>query len=110
MAAVDERVNIIDRILSNRIKKTEVEKELERLENQYGEDAYTDDAFRPKEKPWNKTYYLELEKASMAGVSSKKFIIHLVEVRDYLQARLIATIAVIGLAIVCTIIIMIMQN
>ena len=89
MAAVDDRVEIIDRILANEIKKSEVEAALVDLESEFGEEAYADDGFCPKEKPWNKDYYLELEKVSLTGVSSKRYILHLVEVRDYLKAKLL---------------------
>ena len=92
MAAVDDRVEIIDKILTNQMKKKEVEASLDGLENKFGENAYVDDGFLPKEKPWNKAYYLKLEKISLTGVSSKKYILHLVEVRDYLRFRLMATI------------------
>ena len=92
MVAVDERVEIIDKILANELKKTEVEVALADLENKFGENAYVDDGFSPKEKPWNKEYYSELVKMSLTGVSSKKYILHLVEVRDYLHFRLITTV------------------
>lgn len=106
MAAVDERVEIIDKILSNELKKAEVEKALAELENEFGENAYVDDGFSPKEKPWNKGYYVELEKVSLTGVSSKKFILHLVEVRDYLKFKTMATVGgiVSGIVIVLGII------
>lgn len=92
MAAVDDRVEIIDRILANEIKKSEVEAALADLEGEFGEEAYADDGFCPKEKPWNKDYYSELEKVSLTGVSSKKYILHLVEVRDYLRVKFMAVI------------------
>lgn len=106
MAAVDERVEIIDKILANELKKSEVEEALKGLENEFGENAYMDDGFSPKEKPWNKEYYSELEKISLTGVSSKKYILHLVEVRDYLKYRMMATVGGIvgGIAIVLGII------
>lgn len=103
MAAVDDRVAIIDRILANEIKKSEVEAALADLESEFGEEAYADDGFCPKEKPWNKNYYSELEKVSLTGVSSKKYILHLVEVRDYLNAKLMAAIGG-GLAVVIAIV------
>lgn len=99
MAAVDDRVEIIERILTNEMKKTEVKVALAKLENEFGEKAYVDDGFLPKAKPWNKEYYSELEKISLTGVSSKKYIIHLVEVRDYLRFRLMITIVGIVAAI-----------
>lgn len=92
MNAVDSRVEIIDKILANEMKKTEVESALVNLENEFGENAYVDDGFSPKEKPWSKDYYLELKKISLTGVSSKKYILHLVEVRDYLRFKLMATV------------------
>lgn len=102
MAAVDDRVEIIDKILTNELKKTEVEVALTELENKFGENAYVDDGFSPKEKPWNKAYYSELERISLTGVSSKKYILHLVEVRDYLRRRLAVTIGgiVVGIAVI----------
>lgn len=102
MAAVDERVEIIEKILANDLKKAEVEKALTELENEFGDNAYVDDGFSPKEKPWNKGYYTELEKVSLTGVSSKKYILHLVEVRDYLRFKMMATVGGVigGIAIV----------
>lgn len=103
MAAVDDRIEIIDKILANEIKKSEVEAALAKLENEFGEEAYIDDAFSPKDKPWNKEYYSELEKISLTGVSSKKYILHLVEVRDYLRFKLMAAVGG-GLAVAISII------
>ena len=50
----------------------------------------------------NKGYYAELEKVSLTGVSSKKYILHLVEVRDYLKYKVMATVGGVigGIAIV----------
>ena len=104
-AAVDSRVEIIDKILANKMKKTDVEAALVALENEFGENAYVDDAFSPKEKPWSKDYYLELKRISLSGVSSKRFILHLVEVRDYLHFKVMVTIgSIISVLIIIVII------
>ena len=100
MSAVDDRVEIIDKILTNKLKKSEVKAALTDLEDKFGENAYVDDSFLPREKPWNKDYYSELEKISLTGVSSKKYILHLVEVRDHLRFRFIATIGGIAAGLV----------
>lgn len=71
MSAADIRVDLIRDILSNKISKNDVRKSLTDLENIFGEDAYTDDGFIPKRKPWNRKYYVKLKKLSLAGVSSK---------------------------------------
>ncbi len=105
MGAADIRVDIIQKILTKKMKKKEVKEALAALETEFGENAYTDDGFSPKEKPWSEEYYLELKKMSLAGVSSKKYILHLVEVRDYLKFKLTATIVgvVVGLIVIVVI-------
>lgn len=82
MSAIDERIDLIEKILSNKISKKEVEVFIKEMENKYGEKAFTRFKFQKKEKPWNQDYYDKLKNLSMSGAGSKEFILHLVEVRD----------------------------
>ena len=87
MGALEERIKLIDRILENKISKSGVEKEICRLEEEYGKEAFCVISFNKKERPWSKEYYEKLEKLSLSGESSKEYILHLVEVRDELANK-----------------------
>ena len=82
MSAIDERIDLIEKILSNKISQKEVENVIKEMEKKYGEKAFTRFTFQKKAKPWNQDYYDKLKNLSMSGAGSKEFILHLVEVRE----------------------------
>jgi len=87
MSALEERIDLIEKILANRVTKATVVKEIQRLEEAYGKDAFSVIVFRSKPKPWNEEYYEDLKQLSLAGEDSKEYILHLVEVRDELYGK-----------------------
>lgn len=87
MSAIEERIRLIEKILTNKISKVGVEKEIQRLEAEYGQNAFSVIYFNKKERPWSREYYEKLEQLSLSGEDSKEYILHLVEVRDELANR-----------------------
>lgn len=104
MSAIEERVELENRIIKNKISKQQLKREVKLLEEKYGADAFLPYKLTKKEKPWNKTYYNELIMLGNAGACSKEFLFHIIEVRDYLKtrARIIGGIGVIAiLGVLC---------
>ena len=87
MGAVEESIQLENKILSNKISKKQLVKEIESIEKKYGEDAFLPYNLVKKEKPWGKDYYNELVLLGNAGACSKEFLLHIIEVRDYLKTR-----------------------
>lgn len=87
MSAIEERIRLIEKILTNKISKIGVEKEIQRLEAEYGQHAFSVISFNKKERPWSREYYEKLEQLSLSGEDSKEYILHLVEVRDELSKK-----------------------
>ncbi|MCD8396906.1 MAG: hypothetical protein LUD12_06975 [Lachnospiraceae bacterium] len=87
MSATDESIKLIRKILNNSISEKDALKELDRLELMYGDEAFTAYDFQKKEKPWNEDYYEDLKNKCITGAGSKEFIIHLLEVREYLNQK-----------------------
>lgn len=104
MNAVDERVELIENILANRLTKRQVENAVKELENKYGEEAFTRFTFQKEEKPWDQEYYNKLKSLSMSGAGSKEFILHLTEVRDEANKFDAKKMVLAGIAVVAAIV------
>lgn len=87
MSAVDERIELIDQILNDKININDVHKKIKKLEALYGENAFIKTKYNEKQKPWSNDYYQELRQLANSGASSKEFIIHLALVRDDLKKK-----------------------
>lgn len=87
MNAMDERIILIQKIFSQNITQEEVLNELNRIEKQYGENAFVPFSFQPEKKPWTNKYLNKLENLSISGASSKEFILHIAEVKQELHKR-----------------------
>ena len=87
MSAVDKRIELIEQILNDKININDVYKEIKKMEEVYGEEAFIKTKYVEKKKPWSNEYYQELRKLANSGASSKEFIIHLALVRDDLKKK-----------------------
>lgn len=87
MSAADERVELTRRIIDNEISRSDVVREIRRIENQYGELAFPAFSVQEHTAPWNQAYYEELKLLRASGASSQEFILRLVEVRDACKAQ-----------------------
>lgn len=102
MGAVEDKIQLEKKIISNKISKKDLMSEIEAIEKKYGKDTFLPYNLTIQEKPWNKKYYNELVMLGNAGACSKEFLIHIIDVRDYLKmrARVIAGICVIAAALI----------
>ena len=108
MSATDERIELIESILENKISKKQVEIKMNDIESKYGEYAFKTFTFQKEEKPWNKGYYDKLRNLSLSGAGSKEFILHLVDVRDELNKfNRMGLIPVVVIAIIVVIVVFI---
>ena len=87
MTGSEEQMRLVTKILKGEIRTPEVEKELDRISKQYGDDCFNSYEVHKKAKPWNKDYLDELELLGTSGASSKEYYLHLAEVSDYLRDR-----------------------
>lgn len=87
---IEKRTSLMIKIIDGKVDKSFVRKEIEKLENQYGENAFLPYIVKKKDKPWDEKYLKELEIQGMAGAASKEFILHLAEVSEsvYRKKRL----------------------
>lgn len=87
MSAVDKRIELIEQILNDKINVKDVYKEIKKMEEVYGEEAFIKTNYVERKKPWSNEYYKELRQLANSGASSKEFIIHLALVKDDLKKK-----------------------
>lgn len=75
-------------IIDGKLNLQQAKDKINELEAQYGQDFFFDSAqVEEKPMPWDAEYLSELEDKSMAGMSSKQFILHLAEVSEYVHSQ-----------------------
>ncbi len=75
-------------IINGKMNLQQTKDKISELEAQYGQDFFFDFEYdEAKPKPWGEEYLHELEIQSMAGMSSKQFIMHLAEVSEDIYSR-----------------------
>lgn len=87
-----ESTEIIEQLMSDiingKMNLQQTKDEIRRLEVKYGHDFFISyDYDEAKPKPWDDEYLKELEIKSIAGMSSKQFILHLAEVSEDIHAK-----------------------
>lgn len=87
MTGSEEQNNLVMKILKGEVHKTDVERELDRIEKQYGKECFNGYVVKKRPMPWGNDYLSELEILSASGAASKEFFIHMAEVSDYLHER-----------------------
>ncbi len=86
MSGIDEQIKLVNKIVNGEISKAEVERELDRIANEFGEQCFNDYKVKRKEKPWNKKDLDELVVLNSSGASSRDFYLYMAEVSEYLNA------------------------
>lgn len=87
MDASEARSELVIGILSGKIKKPELERQIRELEDKYGSSAFTSYAFQRKPKPWSEEDYKELKKEAITGAGSKEFLLYLYEVKSSIEDK-----------------------
>lgn len=82
MGAVEEQIRLVSKIVNGEIHRPEVERELDRIAKQYGEDCFNSYVVTRKPKPWSKEYLEELRALSVRGAGSREFYLYMAEVSD----------------------------
>lgn len=85
MTGTEEQFKLVGKISKGEIRKPEVEKELDRISKEYGDDCFNSYAVHKKPQPWDEGYLDELKILSTSGAASKDFYLHMAEVSDYLN-------------------------
>lgn len=85
--AFEKRSQLKNRIIYENISFDDVEKEVRKLEEEFGEDAFLPYRLKKKDKPWTASYFNELKELSIAGAASKEFILHFAEVKEEIVRR-----------------------
>ena len=89
------------KIIETNCSVAEIQKDISRLEREFGADIFLPLDFNKKSKPWNSAYFKELSDLSIAGASSKEFILHMAEVKEYLvKQKMKRIILIAGTAVV----------
>lgn len=82
MEYIGEQIELVSKIVKGEINKAGVEKELSRMEQQYGSECFNSYPVKRKPKPWTKEHLNELEVLSSSGASSKEFYLYMAEVSE----------------------------
>lgn len=103
MSGIEEQIELTSRILKGEIGCAGVERELDRISEQYGEDCFNSYIVKRKPEPWNEADLKELRVLSASGAASKEFYRYMAEVSEAVfskKARGKKTCLYIGLAAV----------
>lgn len=88
MTGIEACRKMVFRILKGEMSVSEVEKELERISEEYGEDeSFNCYKVRRQPKPWNEETLEKLEILSASGAGSKEFYLHMAEVAEEVYAQ-----------------------
>lgn len=87
MSGREEQIKLVSKILKGEIGKADVDKELERISNQYGDDCFNSYEVKRQPKPWTGKSLKELEILSASGAASKEFYLYMAEVCEEVYSK-----------------------
>lgn len=87
MSGIDEQVDLAYKILNGKIKKVDVEKELERISKKYGDNCFNSYTVKRKPQPWSEKDLKDLGNLSASGAASKEFYRYMAEVSEQVYAQ-----------------------
>lgn len=87
MSAVDEQIELSSKILRGEISYAEVEKELDRISGQYGENCFNSYTVKKIPKPWSFKTIDDLKILSASGASSRGFYEYMAEVCEEVYSK-----------------------
>ncbi len=87
MSGIEEQIALTSQILKGEIGRADVEKELDRISREYGEDCFNSYTVKRKPKPWKEEDLKELQVLSASGAASKDFYRYMAEVSEELFSR-----------------------
>ena len=82
MDNIQARINFVDKVMKGQYSRAEAEAELDRMEQEYGKDAFTIGTVTRKPKPWTMEDLKDLERDFMASASSRKFFEYMAEMSE----------------------------
>lgn len=82
MSGIEEQIVLTSQILKGKIGCDDVEKELDRISRQYGEECFNSYTVKRKPKPWKEEDLKELQILSASGAASKDFYRYMAEVSE----------------------------
>ncbi len=88
MTGIEACRNMVFRILKGEMSVPEVEKELERISREYGEEeSFNCYKVRREPKPWSEETLEKLKVLCASGAGSKEFYLHMAEVAEEVYAQ-----------------------
>ena len=82
MDSIQARIDFVHKVMDGKYSRAEAEAELNRMEQLYGEDAFSIGKVVRKPKPWTMEDLEELERDFMASASSRKFFEYMAEMSE----------------------------
>ncbi|OUQ76582.1 hypothetical protein [Flavonifractor sp. An100] len=82
MDNIQARINFVDKVMKGQYSRAEAEAELDRMEQEFGERAFTTGKVTRKSKPWSMEDLKDLERDFMASASSRKFFEYMAEMSE----------------------------
>lgn len=82
MDNIQARINFVDKVMKGQYSHAEAAAELDRMEQEFGERAFTTGKVTRKPKPWSMEDLKDLERDFMASASSRKFFEYMAEMSE----------------------------
>ena len=82
MDSIQARIDFVHKVMDGKYSRAEAEAELNRMEQLYGEDAFSIGKVVRKPKPWTMEDLEELERDFMASASSREFFRYMAEMSE----------------------------
>lgn len=87
MGLIEEHIKLTDGIISGKMDRECVEKEMKRIESEYGTGSFNSYKVQKKSAPWTKKDLDNLEIQSASGACSKEFYLYMAEVSEYVYGK-----------------------
>lgn len=87
MGLIEEHIQLAKKIVGGELSKTLVIEEINRIEKEYGEDAFNSFVVKKKSSPWTQKDLDDLEMQSASGAGSKEFYLYMAEVSEFVHKK-----------------------
>ena len=85
--ASDRRIALKKDIRNGKLSLDDVKREVRKMKEEFGEDAFLAYELDKKERPWDEEYLKELDDKGRSGAGSEEFILHFAEVKEEVAKR-----------------------
>lgn len=84
---VQARLNYVRDVINGNYTRAQAEAELDRMEREYGKDAFLSGTFERKPRPWTRKDLEDMELWFASGMGSRDFLSYLAEVSEEVHRK-----------------------